>query len=330
MKKCPNCGGVVSEEAFHCECGHSFFAQEKPKRSPKSKNIPPPVRKWDRVLFVIVALFLVITFIRRLFPIEEMPRRSEMVLGILIDLAMAIGLVGLGTRILKAVPRGTPGRGGWLSLFVMGIISLLGIFAVHLSGGQRVEWQSRRSPSKNAALPADLKDMTLRMEGLVASFKKAEAELENTRLIRATNVGPEERNKLSREDWRDCIAKQRAVVDAVDEMLEFLTKPDFAANFNRVFSFAESQGLTGGRKRPEIDPGPWRVLRQYYVAEYSLNKIRETHWEEWDSTESPSPNAEPPRWREELEQLEADAKDARKQLNELSNKAASKPTPMDH
>ena len=55
---------------------------------------------------MIVALYLVIiTFVRRLFPIAEMPRRSETVLTISIDLALAIGLIGLGTRILKAIPR---------------------------------------------------------------------------------------------------------------------------------------------------------------------------------------------------------------------------------
>lgn len=330
MKKCPNCGGVVSDEAFHCQCGHSFYVREKPKRAPQSGNTPARARKWDRGLFVIVALFLVVTFIRRLFPIEEMPRRSEIVLGILIDLAMAVALVGLGTRILKAIPRGTPGRGGWLSLFVTGLISLLGIFVIHLNGGQRVEWQPRRPQVTTEALPADLKDMTLRMEGLVASFKKAEAELENTRLVRTVNKNPDEGKKLSREDWRDCIAKQRAVVDATDEMLEFLTKPDFAPNFNRVFSYAESQGLTGGRKRPEIDPRPWRLLRQRYAAEYSLNKKMEDHWEEWHSTESSPPNAKPERWREEVEELAADAKDAQKQLNQLSTPAPSKPTPLGH
>jgi hypothetical protein len=330
MKKCPNCGGVVSDEAFHCECGHSFFDHKNPKPAPASSDIGAPARKWDRILFVIVALGLIITFIRRLFPIEEMPRSSEVVLKILIDLALAVALAGLGLRILKAIPRGTPGRGGWLSLFLAGLISTLGIFAVHLSGGQRVEWPPVRSQSKTAAQPADLKDMTLRMEALIASYKKADAELDGTRWARTAYEAPADAKKLSREDWREGVAKQRAVVEAIDEMLELLTKPDFAANFNRVFSYAESQGLTGGRKRPDVDPRPWRLLRQRYAAEFSMNRILEKHWEEWHSTEPPSPGAEPKRWREDLEQLTADAKDAEKQLKELSTPAASKPTPPDH
>jgi hypothetical protein len=139
---------------------------------------------------VIVALFLVVTFSRRLFPIVEMPRRSEIVLGILIDLAMAVALVGLGTRILKAIPRGTPGRGGWLSLFVMGLISLLGIFVIHLNGGQRVEWQPRRPQVTTEALPADLKDMVTRIEGSVSSFHKAQDEAENTRWMQTARKTP--------------------------------------------------------------------------------------------------------------------------------------------
>ena len=318
MKKCPNCGAVVPEEMFHCEqCGHSFFVHEKPKRAPQAASIPARTRKWQRVLFVIVALSLIITFVRRLFPIEEMPRRSAVVLMMIIDLALTIALVGLGTRILRAIPKGTPGRGGWLSLFVAGIISLLGICAIHLSGGQRVEWQPRRSQAKTDALPADLKDRVSRIEGLLAAFKKAETDAENTRWVQTSHNAPAEIQKLSREDLREFLATQRAMLDAIDRILEYLAKPNLAADFNRVFSYAESRGITGGRKRPKIDPRPWRLLRQIFVADFNANKIIEENWEEWRLITSPPPEAERKPWQKEVDRLIAEREAAEKELKEL-------------
>jgi hypothetical protein len=106
--------------------------------------------KTERLVFVFVGILLVITFVRRLFPVDEMPGHAVMVITILCDVGMAVGLVGLGTKILKATPQGTPGRGGWLLLFGAGIISVMGIFFIHVTGGQRVEFAPRTTLQRNA------------------------------------------------------------------------------------------------------------------------------------------------------------------------------------
>jgi hypothetical protein len=286
---------------------------------------PRRTQNWQRVLFVIVGLGLIITFVRRLFPIEEIPRRPVIGLTIVIDLALAIALVGLGSRILKATPKGTTGRGGWLALFLAGLISSVGIFVIHLSGGQRLEVHSR-SQSKSEDLPADLKDMALKMEDLNADFKKAQAEEQNTRWFRVSNESAEEIKRiLNRQDWQEYIAKQRTVIETIDRMLEFLSKPNLAADLNRVYNFAQSRGLTGGRMRPNIDLQSWRLFRQRYVAEYNYNKILEEHWDEWHSPQD-SQNAEPQPWRKEVDRLINEAREADKQLKELTRTSKSTPT----
>ena len=97
-----------------------------------------------------------------------------------IDLALAIGVIGLGVRVLKSVPRGAPGRGKWLLLFVAGIVSVLGILAIHATGGQRVEWGPRTQTS-TPALPADVNAKMVRIEELLASYHKADADMAATR-----------------------------------------------------------------------------------------------------------------------------------------------------
>ena len=99
MKRCPTCGADVPEEVLHCECGHIFPRFEgSVKSTPAWPAVAVPDRtlKRDRVLFTIAALYLVITFVRRLFPTAEAPSSSETILRVVIELALAIGLIGLG------------------------------------------------------------------------------------------------------------------------------------------------------------------------------------------------------------------------------------------
>lgn len=133
------------------------------------------MNKVDRIVFVIVGIFLVITFVGRLFPIDERPGRTVRVLSIVFDVGMAVGLVGLGTKILKATPPGTPGRGGWILLFGAGLISIMGIFLIHLTGGQRVEWAPRTTLQRNAfsdtPRPEETADYTQGGELLAAAVR---------------------------------------------------------------------------------------------------------------------------------------------------------------
>lgn len=61
-------------------------------------------------MFVIIALVLIFNFVRRLFPVAERSGSTENIMSILFDLGMAVGLVGLGPRILKAKDAATRPR----------------------------------------------------------------------------------------------------------------------------------------------------------------------------------------------------------------------------
>ena len=210
--------------------------------------------KRDRILFAIVTIYVAIVFVRRLFPTDEIPRPSHAMYWAAIDLALAIGLIGLGLRVLKSVPRGAHGRGKWLFLFVAGLASLLGILAIHATGGQRVEWRTRTQAS-TPALPADLKAMVSRTEELVVSYQKADAEMTDTRWARTSaEKGARHLRTLSREDLREYLNRQRAVLDSTERMVQYLSEPRVVTEFNRVWTYAESQGLTGGRARPTSTP----------------------------------------------------------------------------
>lgn len=335
MKRCPNCGAEMPEEVLHCECGYMFPRfEQSPQPAPTRRAAPipdrsPPTR--DRVLFVLVALYLVITFVRRLFPTAEIPRPSYALVRVAIDLALAIGLIGLGLRVLKTVPRGTPGRGKWLFLFVAGLVSVLGIFIIQITGGQRVEWQPRTQSSlASPALPADLKAMVSRIEGLVATYQNADAELAATRWARtsAETGDPKQLAKLPRQDLREYLAKERALLDAIDRMREFLAEPRLVADFNFIWSYAESQGLTGGRQRPDIDPRPWQMLREIFGPALQLDTIIEENWDEWRLIESPIPEAERKPWHKEIARLSTEVASARKELTQLLDSPGSAATPQ--
>ena len=243
--------------------------------------------------------------------------------AIVIDLAIAVGLIGLGRRVLKAVPRGTDGRGKWLFVSAVGIVSLLGILVIQMNGGQRVEWQPRAQANHAPALPADLKDMVSRVEALVASYQKADAEITETRWARtAAKREPRQLRLLDREDLREYLVKQRAVLDAIDKMLQFLAEPRLVNDFKRVWTYAESQGLTAGRERPDINPAPWHLLREVYGSVYEMNKLVDENWEEWRSREAATPEAEQKPWQRETKRLAAKAAAAQKQLAEMPDSPA--------
>src|SRR4051794_37092439 len=84
------------------------------------------------------------TFIWRLMPSGEVPSTGLNTLSILLELGMLIGVIAMVPRILRSLPEGEP-RGGWIFLLVVAVISGLGIFAIRLAGGPRVELSPRTS-----------------------------------------------------------------------------------------------------------------------------------------------------------------------------------------
>ena len=286
--------------------------------------------KRDCILLVIIVLYLVFTFVRRLFPAAEMARPTQSALIIVIELVLGVGLIGLGVRILKGIPQGVSGRGMWAFLLTAGLVSFFGIFGIHLTGGQRVKsLQSTRPGSvltdaSIEALGAEMETMSSRMRELVASVEKAQVEVDDTRWDRTQRATPNQLRNLAREDLREHLAKQRAFLDSIDRVLQYLAESGFQEKSDRLFSYAESQRLTAGRQRP--DSRSWRILRQLHGANHDMEKIVEEHWEEWRLLESPPPEAELKPWQKEVRRLASEATSAQKQLSELP-KTASKATP---
>lgn len=117
------------------------------------------------------------------------------VLTIVLDVGMAVGLVGLGTKILKATPQGTPGRSGWILLFGAGSISVVGIFVIHVTGGQRVEWGPRTTPLRSAfsdtPRPEETVDYTQGGELLAAAVRSIRQQFGAERVFKEVRISRE-------------------------------------------------------------------------------------------------------------------------------------------
>ena len=284
----------------------------------------------DRILFVLVVLSLVFTCVGRLFPASEMARPTQSALMIVIELALGVGLVGLGIRILKGIPRGVAGRGIWIFLFGAGLVCFLAIFGIHLIGGQRVKSPQSRSvlvdPSMKA-LAAEIEIMNVRLNELKALVEKAAADLDNTRWERTGQATPNQLRNLGLEDLREYRSKQRALLDSIDRVLQYATESDFDGKSERLFRQAESQGLTLDRKRPDLRS--WRVLRRERGASYELTRIVEEHWEEWRSLESFPPEADLNPWQKEMKRLTSEETSAANQLHQLSDPSSKATSPKE-
>lgn len=200
--------------------------------------------KRERILFVIIALVLIFHFVQRLFPVAERSSSAVNIISVLADLGMAVGLIGLGVRILKAIPRGTGGRGKWITLLVAGSIAVAGIFVIHASGGPRVELPPRtinssallRSTTSSGAGPtpgirtgpelesaANSADplqflMVLDLKRLIETGNERFAEMDNSRwaqIIQTTDV--EQRKTLTHDDFREFCQKQHRYFATLDE-----------------------------------------------------------------------------------------------------------------
>ncbi len=303
---------------LHCECGHMFPRFEervtpRAERVSQAASIPDKAVKRDHVLFVMVALYLAFSFLRRLFATDEWSSRSETMLRIAIDLALAIGLIGLGCRVLKALPKGRRGRGTWLAVFAVGLVSLLGILALQINAAQRAERQSQYQAPLAQGMLAVLKDMVSQMDGLTAAYQKATLEIAATRWSQTFSEKGDLR-ALARDDLRDYLAKQKALIDSIDGMLAFLAEPRVVNDFGSSWTYAESHGLTAGRKQPDIDKTPWRLRRRLNESSYAAYKLVEENWEEWRSIQSVIPEAELNSWQREMKRLAAEARAAQTEL----------------
>lgn len=224
------------------------------------------MNKVDRVIFAVLGVFLVITFVGRLFPVDEMPGRTVTVLTIICDVGMAVGLVGLGTKILKATPQGTPGRGGWILLFGAGIISIMGIFFIHLTGGQRVEWAPRTTPQRNAFTdtprPEETVDYTQGGEMLTAAVQTIRQQFGVERVFREVTISREGIGIVLRDPQNP-----KQTISYFSNPGSLARKENFKASTRSLFS----QGEARESELFSVDEADW--TRVPAVVKAGLEKI---------------------------------------------------------
>lgn len=98
----------------------------------------------DRGWLVLTASILVLKFLFGLRPMGELPSPTLKAMTGLIDLAMAIGLIGFGVRVLRSQ---ASGRGKWIFVLVIGIVAAFGLLVIRLNDGPRVELPPRLAQS---------------------------------------------------------------------------------------------------------------------------------------------------------------------------------------
>ena len=278
--------------------------------------------KRERVLFVIIALVLIFNFVRRLSPIAEASSSAENIITFLADLGMAVGLFGLGVRILKAIPRGSEGRGKWVALLVAGSIAVAGIFIIHAKGGPRVELPPRRVDS-TALVPATIRNETvatpgvrrgpesestansadplrfllvLELKRLIETSSQRFEEMDNSRwaqIIQTSDV--EQRRTLTHDDFREFCRRQHRYFETIDEGA---TK--FAEAKTKGISFPEFDD------DPRSNPEALRLHRAFRDKSLRYYALLEANWDEYwpQGLKMSGEQAKP--WQKEAMQLDAE------------------------
>jgi hypothetical protein len=131
----------------------------------------------ERRILVISTLYLVVTFLRGFGPAGARPGNMVTALRFLFELAMAIGVVGLGIRVVKSVRRDGGGVARWVTLMVVGIFAALGVFIIRLGDVSGLTPPPRPTPSRVefSKEPSGVpEEMSRRFRELMAEQKKRE------------------------------------------------------------------------------------------------------------------------------------------------------------
>jgi hypothetical protein len=292
--------------------------------------------KRERILFVIIALVLIFNFVRRLFPVAERSGSAENMLSILMDLGMAVGLVGLGVRILKAIPREGEGRGKWVVLLVAGSIAVAGIFLIHARGGPRVELPPRAvkstalvpSTARNQAVPtpgvhkgpgpestaasADPLRFLLvtELKNLIKTADQRFQEMDGTRWAKIIQTSDaKQRRTLTQDDFREFCQKQRRYFETLDE-----GAGRFAEAKAKGISFAEFDN------DPRSNPEVLRFYRAFRDASERYYALLEENWDEYWPKGFPTSEEQAKPWQREAMKLDAEMDASLAKMKELAPK----------
>ena len=287
-----------------------------------------PGGKTERIVLAVTAASLVFTFLRRLSPVSERPGDAEKWLSIMFELGMAVGVVGLGIRVLKRIPHRTAARAGWMTLLIVGMLAAAGVFAIRLSGGPRVELPPRatQSSSETSMFPPDLHQFAERVRRVSEAYQQAESAAENT-LWQQTPAS--DYPKLPRSALKERIARQAELLGATDRLMDLMGEPDFEAKIARFRAIAEARGyrLPSG----DLNPHAWRLLRRIYDGNHKVYLLVDANWGEWRANPVFEPNNLKP-WQQEVVAVLREVKVAEKERDELAQKQSGagvipEPTP---
>ena len=275
-----------------------------------------PGGKTERVVLVLTSVFLVITFLRRLLPVAERPGSAETLMSVAFEIGMTVGVVGLGSRVLKSIPRGAPSATGWKVLLVAGVVAAIGILVIRLSGGPRVELPPRatQSSSETSIFPPDLRQFAERVRRVSEAYQQAEAAAENT-LWQKTPAS--DYPKLPRSALKERIAKQAELLGATDRLLDLMSEPDFEPKIARFRGIAEGRGYR--LPSNELNPHAWRLLRRIYDGNHKVYLLVDANWDEWQANPVFEPNNLKP-WQQEVVAVLREVKVAEKERDELAQK----------
>lgn len=255
-------------------------------------------------MFATAAVFLVLKFIWRLMPADELPSTELNLLTIGLELALVVGLIGLAPRVLRSVPEDS-GRGGWIFLLVAGVAAALGIFGLRLTGGSTVELPPRSS-SESPEAPG----LRKQLHGLINSANKAGEKIQPNRCVQAViKRDPAEVRKLTRQDFEEVRNGQRELRDYIERILD-------------VFAQAESKGISlptersvGGATKVET----WRAALEASKAGNEEFGLIEQHWDEWVADPFPAAESDLKPWRREVNRLSDVAAAASQKFEALLN-----------
>jgi len=290
--------------------------------------------KRDRITFVAIAVLLVLKFIGRLTPSDELPSPALRTLTLLLDIGLVIGLVGLAPRVLRSLsPDSSPS--GWIFLLIVGGAAALGIFAIRLSGGPQLKLAyrntARTSPTQTPIFTEtqlkefkDLFDSVKRVEaigknmpsppafsGPPASSPSSSAASEMELLALKTHLLPAvgdyvlARDRLQQTRWvksPDANAYHPQRITAADlhdagEKLRLLI-----ASVDKVVADLNASSVPVPATEIEF----WRAKREISVLFQQLTNLLEVHWREWHLTGIEPRTGEPKPWQKEAVRLQTE------------------------
>ena|SRR5215831_11149245 len=301
-QRCPNCELINAADANQCDCGYNFVTGEFPLAAIRAKEPTPKPKAAtsERVIFVLAAVVLVMSFFGSLMPISESPSPASNTLNIVKELLAVIALIGLGVRVLDSQ---TSGRGKWVLVLVVGIVAALGILFIRLSGGPRMVLPPRSSDSST-----HLEGLPKRVNELVESHWQLGQKLAATRWAQEMKKAPEQRS-LVRRDIRDARQIVGQLRDCDGQILKLLAQAEWEG-INLSPAVASNEQVL-------IRPQFWRVEQQGFTVTCEQLGLLDQNWDDWLGKPFPENESELKPWQREANQKRSEIRAAEQQVQAL-------------